>query len=68
MHAGRDFKVDEVGFNQMKLNPRKQLVAIICGELFLFGDGSARSNNDRPSDFDCGVSIPARQPCLHLLL
>jgi len=27
MHAGRDFKVDEVGFNQMKLNPQKQLTA-----------------------------------------
>jgi GTP-binding protein LepA len=27
MHAGRDFKVDEVGFKQMKLNPQKQLAA-----------------------------------------
>ncbi|MFT5327875.1 MAG: GTP-binding protein LepA [Planctomycetaceae bacterium] len=27
MHAGRDFKVDEVGFNQMKLTPQKQLTA-----------------------------------------
>ncbi len=27
IHAGRDFKVDEVGFNQMKLNPQKQLTA-----------------------------------------
>tara|TARA_R110002095_G_scaffold154388_1_gene134176 strand:- start:2307 stop:4103 length:1797 start_codon:yes stop_codon:yes gene_type:complete len=27
MHAGRDFTVDEVGFNQMKLIPKKQLSA-----------------------------------------
>ncbi len=27
MHAGRDFTVDEVGYNQMKLNPRAQLSA-----------------------------------------
>ena len=27
MHGGRDFKVDEVGFNQMKLVPRDQLTA-----------------------------------------
>ncbi|MDA0285126.1 MAG: GTP-binding protein, partial [Planctomycetota bacterium] len=27
MHAGRDFTVDEVGYNQLKLNPRKQLGA-----------------------------------------
>ncbi len=25
MHSGRDYKVDELGFNQLKLNPRKQL-------------------------------------------
>ena len=27
MHANRDFKVDEVGYNQFQLNPRKQLSA-----------------------------------------
>ena len=27
MHANRDFKVDEVGYNQFKLNPKKQLSA-----------------------------------------
>ncbi len=27
MHADRDFKVDEVGYNQFQLNPRKQLSA-----------------------------------------
>jgi len=27
MHAGRDFTVDEVGYNQFKLNPKKQLSA-----------------------------------------
>ncbi|WP_417387077.1 translation elongation factor 4 [Gimesia sp.] len=27
MHAGRDFTVDEVGYNQMKLNPKSQLSA-----------------------------------------
>lgn len=27
MHADRDFKVDEIGYNQFKLNPRKQLSA-----------------------------------------
>lgn len=27
MHAGRDFTVDEVGYNQFKLNPRQQLGA-----------------------------------------
>jgi len=27
MHAGRDFTVDEVGFNQLRLNPKKQLSA-----------------------------------------
>ncbi len=27
MHAGRDFTVDEVGYNQLKLNPKKQLSA-----------------------------------------
>jgi GTP-binding protein LepA len=27
MHAGRDFTVDEVGYNQMKLNPKPQLAA-----------------------------------------
>ncbi len=27
MHAGRDFTVDELGYNQLKLNPRKQLGA-----------------------------------------
>ena len=27
MHAGRDFKVDEVGYNQFKLNPKTQLSA-----------------------------------------
>ena len=27
MHAGRDFKVDELGYNQFKLVPRKQLSA-----------------------------------------
>ncbi len=26
MHGGRDFKVDEVGFNQMKLVPREKLI------------------------------------------
>ena len=25
MHADRDFKVDELGHNQLKLNPKKQL-------------------------------------------
>jgi len=25
MHAGRDYKVDEIGFNQLKLSPKKQL-------------------------------------------
>ncbi len=27
MHAGRDFKVEELGYNQLKLNPKKQLGA-----------------------------------------
>ncbi|MCS7469640.1 translation elongation factor 4 [Stieleria sp. ICT_E10.1] len=27
MHGGRDYKVDELGYNQFKLNPRKQLSA-----------------------------------------
>ncbi|TWU17721.1 Elongation factor 4 [Novipirellula galeiformis] len=27
MHANRDFKVDELGYNQFKLNPKKQLSA-----------------------------------------
>lgn len=27
MHSGRDYKVDELGFNQLKLNPQKQLFA-----------------------------------------
>ena len=27
MHGGRDYKVDEVGYNQLKLNPQDQLVA-----------------------------------------
>ena len=27
MHADRDFKVDELGYNQLKLNPKKQLSA-----------------------------------------
>ncbi len=27
MHGGRDYKVDELGYNQFKLNPRKQLAA-----------------------------------------
>ena len=27
MHANRDFKVDEVGYNQFQLNPRKQISA-----------------------------------------
>ena len=27
MHANRDFKVDEIGYNQFQLNPRKQLSA-----------------------------------------
>lgn len=27
MHAGRDFKVDELGYNQFQLNPRKELSA-----------------------------------------
>ena len=27
MHAGRDFVVEELGYNQLKLNPRKQLSA-----------------------------------------
>ena len=27
MHANRDFRVDEVGYNQFKLNPKKQLSA-----------------------------------------
>lgn len=27
MHTNRDFKVDEVGYNQFQLNPRKQLTA-----------------------------------------
>ena len=27
MHAGRDFTVDELGYNQMKLNPKPQLTA-----------------------------------------
>ena len=25
MHSGRDYKVDELGYNQLKLNPKKQL-------------------------------------------
>ncbi len=25
MHSGRDYKVDELGYNQLKLNPQNQL-------------------------------------------
>src|SRR5690606_39536963 len=27
MHSGRDYKVDELGFNQLQLNPKPQLSA-----------------------------------------
>lgn len=33
MHAGRDYKVDEMGYNQLKPNPRKQLSAGEVGYL-----------------------------------
>ena len=39
MHAGRDYKVDELGYNQLKLNPKKQLSVgevgyIVAGVIF----------------------------------
>ncbi|MDG2181473.1 MAG: translation elongation factor 4 [Mariniblastus sp.] len=57
MHLGRDFKVDELGYNQMKLVPKKQLTAgevgyIVAGVKSVqdIEIGDTITQLDRPAD------------------
>ena len=43
MHSGRDFKVEELGYNQLKLNPKEQLSA---GEVGYIVAGSEERTGD----------------------
>ncbi|QDV84254.1 translation elongation factor 4 [Stieleria sp.] len=65
MHGGRDYKVDELGYNQFKLNPRKQLSAgevgyIVAGVKSVqdIEIGDTITLLDRPA----GEPIPGYQP------
>ncbi|MDB2526212.1 translation elongation factor 4 [Mariniblastus sp.] len=64
MHLGRDFKVDELGYNQMKLVPKKQLTAgevgyIVAGVKSVqdIEIGDTITQLDRPAD----MPIPGYQ-------
>ncbi|QEG01007.1 Elongation factor 4 [Stieleria maiorica] len=57
MHGGHDYKVDELGYNQFKLNPRKQLAAgevgyIVAGVKSVqdIEIGDTITLQDRPAD------------------
>ncbi|MGI9473720.1 MAG: translation elongation factor 4 [Rubripirellula sp.] len=57
MHGGRDYNVDELGYNQVKLNPRDQLVAgevgyIVAGVKSVqdIEIGDTITLNERPAD------------------
>ncbi len=68
MHAQREYKVDELGYNQLKLVPRKQLVAgevgyIVAGVKSVqdIEIGDTLTNVDRPADKPIPGYQPARQ-------
>ncbi|QDV66694.1 Elongation factor 4 [Rosistilla carotiformis] len=68
MHADRDFKVDELGYNQLKLVPRKQLSAgevgyIVAGVKSVqdIEIGDTITLADRPADAPIPGYQPARQ-------
>lgn len=65
MHGGRDYKVDELGYNQFKLNPREQLAAgevgyIVAGVKSVqdIEIGDTITHQDHPAD----EPIPGYQP------
>jgi len=68
MHADRDFTVDELGYNQFKLNPRKQLSAgevgyIVAGVKSVqdIEIGDTITLADRPAAEPIPGYLPARQ-------
>ena len=68
MHANRDFKVDELGYNQFKLNPRKKLSAgevgyIVAGVKSVqdIEIGDTITLADRPAETPIPGYQPARQ-------
>jgi len=59
MHADRDFKVDELGYNQFKLNPKKQLSA---GEVGYIVAGVKSVQDIEIGDTITHIDRPAVEP------
>ena len=59
MHSGRDYKVDEIGYNQMKLNPKAQLTA---GEVGYVVAGVKSVQDIEVGDTITLVDMPAEEP------
>ena len=59
MHSGRDYKVDEIGYNQMKLNPKPQLTA---GEVGYVVAGVKSVQDIEVGDTITLVDKPADEP------
>jgi len=59
MHSGRDYKVDEIGYNQLKLNPKQQLSA---GEVGYIVAGVKSVQDIEVGDTITLVDRPATEP------
>ncbi|MCA9144261.1 MAG: elongation factor 4 [Planctomycetaceae bacterium] len=59
MHGGRDYKVDELGYNQLKLNPREQLSA---GEVGYIVAGVKSVQDIEIGDTITHLDRPATEP------